>query len=131
MCFPNNRKYIGIGIGQNELKISDIGKYGASLLALSAGCSVSAGEAELFLLSVLCFREACDRSQRSEVQEHPREEERHQLHRRPGFSRASRLRHRHHRHRTQPQSGHQTVRFAPQTHARSPVPPLPVRRVHS
>ncbi|KAL0157092.1 hypothetical protein M9458_048338, partial [Cirrhinus mrigala] len=52
--------------------------------------------------------QACYRPQGSEIKEHPGQEERHVLYRRPGFGRTPRLRHRHHRHRAQSQSGHQT-----------------------
>ncbi len=58
----------------------------------------------------LCVgRKARHCPQRPEVQEHPREEELHLRHRRPGLGCPSWLCHRHHWHRAQSKGGHQEV----------------------
>lgn len=70
------------------------------------------------LLSNTCrslYREASYCPPRPEVKEHSGEEERDLLHRRPGSSRTPRLSHRHHRHRSKPQSRNQKVGAAART----------------
>lgn len=80
----------------------------ASGLLLNIGCSL--------------YRQASYCPPRPEVKEHSGEEERDLLHRRPGSSCTPWLSHRHHRHRSKPQSGNQKVGAtarAPRKHSTS------------
>lgn len=61
---------------------------------------------QLFVVS----RQASDRTQRPEIQEHPGEEERELCHRRPGAGCEARLRAQHHRHPAEPTGGDEEVR---------------------
>lgn len=84
-----------------------------SFVKVKSTCSVPSSPAGGYNygwdMLVCLLRKARHRPQRSQVQEHPGEEELHLCYCRPGIGCTTWLRHWHHRHRTQSEGGHQEV----------------------